>query len=104
MSDRFNQSPGSGGDGGPPGQDLLAISLALLAAVLGTPMLFEYVGPLVRRLVMSAYGSEDFADLMYFASFGLSGVAIFSVCRMTLWYAMAGIVAFGGTRFGALAF
>lgn len=50
----FGSGPG-GPNGGPPGQDLLGIVLALLAAVLGTPYLFEFVGPAIRKLVMNAY-------------------------------------------------
>jgi len=98
----FSNHKTSGDNGGPPGQDLLAISLALLAAVLGTPVLFEFIGPIVRKLVLSAYGSEGFAALMYYASFVLSGVVIFAICRMVLWYALAAIVAFGAMRFAGL--
>lgn len=31
---------------------------------------------------------------MYFASFALSGIVIYAVCRMALWYAIAALVAF----------
>jgi|GEM_PF-5909975 len=88
----------SGNDNGPPGQNLLAICLAMLAAVLGTPYLFELVGPFIQKLVYQAYDSEALADLMYYASFALSGIAIFTVTRMALWYAIAAIVAFGAMR------
>lgn len=98
----FGNLKTSGENNGPPGQNLLAISLALLAAVLGTPVLFEFIGPIVRKLVLSAYGSEEFAVLMYYASFVLSGIVIFAICRMVLWYALAAIVAFGAMRFAGL--
>ena len=85
MSQQYSPLPGgSGSNGGPPGQDLLGIVLAALAAILGTPYLFEFVGPAIRDLVNSAYDSPGFAELMYYASFMLSGVAIFAVCRMAL--------------------
>lgn len=45
-----NPAAPGGGDSGPPGQNLLGICLALLAAVLGTPYLFGYVGPWVERV------------------------------------------------------
>ncbi|NQW11394.1 MAG: hypothetical protein HQ481_16130 [Alphaproteobacteria bacterium] len=100
----YSNSTASGGpEGGPPGQNLLGICLALLAAVLGTPYLFGYVGPWVERVVYNAYGSRELADVMYFASFGLSGVVIYAVCRMALWYALAAIVAFGAVRMAGMA-
>ena len=40
---------------------------------------------------------------MYFASFGLSGVVIYAVCRMALWYALAAVVAFGAMRAAGMA-
>ncbi len=104
MSDVYNNRAASGGpEGGPPGQDLLVVTLALLASVLGTPYLFHFAGPFVEKLVYGAYGSRDLASLMYFASFALSGVVIFAVCRMALWYAIAGVVAFGSMRMAGLA-
>ena len=93
---------GSGENNGPPGQNLLAICLASLAALLGTPYVFQLVGPMVERLVYEAYGSRDLADFMYAASFVLSGIVIFAICRMVLWYALAAIVAFGAMRFAGL--
>lgn len=102
MSYSSPTAPG-GGDNGPPGQNLLSICLALLAAVLGTPYLFGYVGPWVERVVYSAYGSRDLASFMYFASFGLTGVVIYATCRMALWYALAAIVAFGAVRMAGVA-
>ncbi len=47
----FNNAPrmSTGGNGGPPGQELLSVSLSLLAAVLGTPYLFSLIGPVQRR-------------------------------------------------------
>ena len=92
-----------GEQSGPPGQDLLCICLALLAALLGTPFVFHHVGPLVERLVYEAYGWRDLAELMYGLSFVLSGVVIFAVCRMALWYAISAIVAFGAMRFAGFA-
>ncbi|MDF1722444.1 MAG: hypothetical protein P1U65_17355 [Minwuia sp.] len=103
MSNPYNMPAGAGGENGPPGQNMLAVTLALLAAILGTPYLFNYVGPFVENLVYKAYGSRDLADLMYFVSFALSGFVIFAVCRMALWYAIAGIVAFGSIRMAGLA-
>lgn len=100
----FNHAPrmsAGGGNGGPPGQELLSVSLSLLAAVLGTPYVFSLVGPVVERLVYQAYGWRELADLMYFASFGLSSVVIYTVTRMALWYAIAAIVAFAALRLGA---
>ena len=104
MSNPYNNpmSP-SGPGGGPPGQNLLGICLALLASVIGTPWVFDYVGPWVEKLVYSAYGSRELADVMYFASFALSGVVIFAVCRMVMWYALAAIVGFGALRFAGMA-
>lgn len=100
----FNLRSSGGGDSGPPGQNVLTISLALLAAILGTPMLFEFIGPIVRKLVLSAYGSEEFAVLMYYASFVLSGAVIFSITRITLFYALAGVAGFGALRLAGAAF
>ncbi|MBP5856255.1 hypothetical protein KAJ83_04485 [Marivibrio halodurans] len=104
MSNPYPQpgNPGGGHDG-PPGQNLLCVCLALLAAVLGTPALFQLIGPVIKEMVYKAYDSRDLAMLMYFASFGLSGVVIFAICRMALWYAIAGVVAFGAVRFAGLA-
>lgn len=98
-----NPATSGGGDSGPPGQNLLGICLALLAAVLGTPYLFGYAGPMVERLVYNAYGSRDLAQFMYVVSFGLSGLVIYAACRMALWYALAAIVAFGAMRMAGLA-
>lgn len=106
MNGQFNLPPGGGhggGNGGPPGQDMLGIVLASLAAILGTPYLFGFIGPAIRDLVASAYDSPGFAELMYYASFALSGVAIFAVCRMALWYAIAGTVGFVAVRWGGSA-
>jgi len=94
--------PRSGGEG-PQGQKLLSVSLALLAAILGTPALFNVIGPVVERLVYEAYGSRDFADIMYGASFVLSGVVIYSISQMTVYAAMTAIVAFGVIRFAGFA-
>jgi len=82
-----------GGEGGPPGQDVLAICLAALASVLGTPYLFELVGPFVEEPVYKTYDSRSLANIMYFVSFGLSGLVIFSITRMALWYDRQGQVA-----------
>lgn len=102
MKDWSNTNAGN--ENGPPGQNILTISLALLAALLGTPMLFEFIGPLVRKLVLSAYGSEEFAFLMYYASFVLSGAVIFSITRIALFYALAGVAGFGALRLAGAAF
>ncbi len=96
-------SPGGGPEGGPPGQNLLGICLALLAAVLGTPYVFQFAGPFAEKLVYEAYGSRDLAEFMYAASFVLSGVVIFAATRMALFYALAAIVAFGGMRLAGVA-
>ena len=98
MNDFRSQS--SGVESGPPGQNLLCICLAALAALLGTPYLFQLVGPFIEQLVYKTYGSEDLANVMYFASFGLSGVVIFAVARMALWYAIAAVITFGALRWG----
>ncbi len=94
MSQHYPTPRASGGSNGPPGQELLGICLAALASVLGTPFVFDHVGPFVEGLVYRAYGSRDLADIMYFASFALTGVVIYAVCRMALWYAIAAFVAF----------
>ena len=99
----YNLNNNGGSEAGPPGQDILAISLALLAAVLGTPYVFNLVGPLIEKLVFKAYGSEDLATFMYAASFVLSGVVIFAATRMALFYAIAAIVAFGSMRLAGMA-
>lgn len=104
MKAPYNNLPmPKGGGEGPPGQNLLCICLALLAAVLGTPYVFQFVGPFVEKLVFQAYGWRDLASLMYFLSFALSGIVIFAVCRMALWYAISAIVAFGAMRFAGFA-
>ncbi|OSQ47042.1 hypothetical protein [Thalassospira alkalitolerans] len=90
-------------NGGPPGQNLLCICLALLAAVLGTPYVFHYVGPFIERLVYEAYGWRELASFMYAASFLLTSLVIFAISRMTLWYAITAIVTFGALRFASLA-
>lgn len=95
------QGPGGGGNGGPPGQELLGIALAGVAAVIGTPYLFNLIGPFIAEMVNDAYDSEGLASLMYFASFVLSGVVIYAACRIALWYAIGAIVAFGALRFGS---
>ena len=105
MNNQFPHNNASGGNGGPPGQELLSICLAGVAAIIGTPYLFNFVGPAVENIIVKAYGSEELAAVMYFASFVLSGVVIFALCRMALWYAIGAIVAFGALRFGgAVAF
>ena len=98
----YGPGPG-GGDGGPPGQNLLGVCLALLAAVLGTPYLFSFIGPMIEKLVYQAYGWRELADLMYYASFVLSAVTIYALCRMALFYALAGIVGFGAMRLSGVA-
>lgn len=97
MSDFHGYSSG-GGDNSPPGQNLLGFCLSLLAAVLGTPYLFGYVGPWIEGVVYNAYGSRELASFMYFSSFALSGAVIYAGCRMALWYALAAVVAFGAVR------
>ena len=104
MNNSFPQGPGSGGgENGPPGQNLLCVCLALLAAVIGTPYVFHFVGPFVEKIVYEAYGWRELASLMYAASFVLSGIVIFAVCRMALWYAITAIVGFGALRFAGMA-
>eukprot|EP00752_Nemacystus_decipiens_P000232 g232.t1 len=101
MANPYNTPhPSGGGNSGPPGQELLGIALAGVAAVIGTPYLFSLIGPAIADIVSDAYDSEGFASLMYFASYGLSGVVIFCVCRMALFYAIGAIVAFATLRFG----
>ncbi len=100
MSQQFSMPSASGGNGGPPGQDLLGITLAALAAIVGTPWIFGYVGPWFEELVYRSYGSRELADVMYFASFALTGVVIYAICRMALFYAIAAIVAFASMRWG----
>lgn len=99
----FTPSPAGAGGGkdGPPGQNILGIALAAVAAVIGTPFLFNLIGPAVEDIVRDAYGSDALADLMYFASFALSGVVIYAVSRMALYYAIGAIVAFATLRFGS---
>ena len=104
MKNSFPQVPRSaGGDNGPPSLDLLCICLALLAAFLGTPYVFHFVGPFVERLVYEAYGWRELAIIMYGVSFFLTGVVIFAICRIALWYAISAIVAFGALRFAGYA-
>lgn len=88
---------------GPPGKDVLAISLATLSAILGTPFLFDFVGPIIGKLIYEAYGSKTLADMMYYASFVLSGVIIYTVSRMALWYAIAALIGFTTVRFAGFA-
>lgn len=88
---------------GPPGQNLLSNALAAVAAILGTPYLFNLIGPMIADIINEAYNSEGLASLMYYASFGLSGVVIFAACRMALWYAITAIVGFGALRFASMA-
>ncbi len=92
----FNGQGSSGG--GPPGKELLCLCLAMLASLLGTPYLFKLAGPIIRDLVYEAYGSNLIAQATYFASFALSGVVIFAISRMALWYAIAAVTAFGAMR------
>lgn len=102
MTDPRDFNHGNGPGGGPPGQELLSLSLSLLAAVLGTPYLFSLIGPVIERLVNDAYNSEGLASFMYFASYGLSGVIIYTLTRMALFYAIAAIVAFGAMRYAGV--
>lgn len=94
----FNRPPGDG----PPGQDLLGMALAAVASLIGTPYLFNFVGPFIEGIVGEAYGSEGFASLMYYASFALSGVVIYALSRMTLFYTIGAIVAYATLRFGGV--
>ena len=104
MTQPFYQQRSAGGpNGGPPGQELLGIVLSALAAVLGTPYLFDFVGPAISDLVATAYGSPSLGEVMYFVSFLLSGVAIYSICRMALFYAIAAIAGFASMRWGGSA-
>lgn len=41
--------------------------------------------------------------MMYGLSFVLSGIVIFAICRMALFYAISAIVAFGAMRFAGFA-
>lgn len=96
---KFNQNMqpsygGGGQDNGPPGQNLLGIALAAAAAMLGTPAIFHFIGPVAERLIYEAYGVREFASLMYYASFALCGLVIYAACRIALWYAISAIVAF----------
>tara|TARA_R110001592_G_C12690522_1_gene705730 strand:- start:207 stop:542 length:336 start_codon:yes stop_codon:yes gene_type:complete len=95
------QGPSGGGNGGPPGQELLGIALASVAALIGTPFLFNLIGPVIAEIINEAYDSEGFAALAYYVSFALSGVVIYAVCRIALWYAIGAIVAFAALRFGS---
>lgn len=92
-----------GGDQGPPGQNLLGVTLAALAAVFGTPILFDLIGPFFEKLVFEVYGSRDLAQLMYYASFALSGLVIYAACRIALWYAIAALIGFLSVRFSGFA-
>ncbi|MDF1722139.1 MAG: hypothetical protein P1U65_15815 [Minwuia sp.] len=94
------QGGGAGGNDGPPGQNMLGIALAAAAAMLGTPLLFHYIGPMSERLIYEAYGIREFASLMYYASFALCGLVIYAACRIALWYAISALIAFLTLRFG----
>ena len=97
-----NPVASGGGNGGPPGQELLSVSLSLLAALLGTPYVFSLVGPVIERLVYEAYGWRELAGVMYFASYALSAVILYTLTRMALFYAIAAIVAFGAMRYAGV--
>jgi len=103
MSDFGTSGHRGGGNGGPPGQELLSVSLSLLAAVLGTPYVFSFAGPIIERLVYEAYGWREISDAMYFASYVLSAVILYTTARMALFYAIAAIVAFSAMRLGGVA-
>lgn len=45
MLSPHSYDPYGNNNGGPPGQNLLGITLAALASVVGTPWVFGYVGP-----------------------------------------------------------
>jgi hypothetical protein len=83
--------------------DLLSLCLALLAALLGTPYLFGFVGPHLQNFVYQAYGEPLLAQLTYLGSFVLSGIVIYAVARMALFYAISAIVTFGAMRLAGMA-
>lgn len=97
-----NNSAGGGDNNQPPGKDLLGIWLAAFAALIGTPYLFHYIGPFVENLIYEAYGWRDLAELMYAVSFAMCGIVIYSICRITLWYALGMLLAYLTARFGGL--
>ena len=103
MNNPYPNAHASGAGNGPPGQNLLGVTLAALAAIFGTPILFQWIGPLFEKLVYEVYGSRDLAELMYYGSFALSGIVIYAACRIALWYAIAAIVAFLTLRFSSFA-
>jgi len=107
MSMTYNAPRGAGGgDSGPPGQNTLGILLAACVAFFLTPYVFEWIGPFVERLVYNAYGSREFAGVMYYVGFVLCGGVLFAAARIFFWYVLAALVAFLAQRavMGSMAF
>lgn len=99
MNNSFSQAPGpGGGDNGPPGQNMLGILLAATTSIFLTPYVFTLIGPFVERLTLDAYGSREFADIMYWASFILCGGVIYAASRLIYWYVLAALVAYLAMR------
>lgn len=97
-----NNSPygaqAGGQDNGPPGQNILGILLAATTSFFLTPYVFTFIGPYVEKLVFDAYGSRDFAEVMFAVSFILCGGVIYCVSRMIYWYLLAAIIAYMSLR------
>ena len=91
-------SHSGGGNDGPPGQDMLGVLLAACFAFFVTPVIFEFIGPYVERLVYETYGSQSFAEFMYYVGFALLGGVLFAAARMFFWYVLAALVAFLAQR------
>ena len=76
----------------------LANVLALVAAFLGGPTLYQYTGPYILELTYQAYGNE-LVDLAKLVWYGLSYMLVYFVARATIGTALI----FGGlaivTRF-----
>lgn len=98
--------PGDGGNRHPdnhiPGLRGLIIVCSLTAAVLGTPILFGFIGPYLRDVTYAAYGNDLIAELMYWVSYALSGAGIYFASQITFWTAVTFAGGFAAVRSGMI--
>lgn len=87
---------------GPPGLRGFVTCLALLSAAIGTPYVFEFIGPFLRDLIVNAYGNELIGLIMYWFSYVISAGLIFFTSQMGIWAGITSLIAFLAVRGGLI--
>lgn len=81
-----------------PGLDTLILCFAFLAALLGAPYVYDFLGPFIEPLLYQTYSRWGLGGAAQVTLFALFFLIIFFLCRIALWLAFSGTIAFGAMR------